>query len=133
MHKGRRSRFSLLLLDHGELYLEDHGCFFHPASPAQAQLLGLRTTKKLKGRLRVASCSLTFEPEELAAPLMRIALRELYGPVSERVEAGAEAFEVSAGGVMTKRDLLQPFASCRLVCSRTERSDETLAAGEGHL
>ena len=45
MHRStRRSRFSLLLLDHGELYLEDHGCFFHPASPAQAQLLGLRIT-----------------------------------------------------------------------------------------
>ena len=115
LHRGtRRSRFSLLLLDHGELYLEDHGCFFHPASPAQAQLLGLRTTKKLKGRLRVASCSLTFEPEELAAPLMRIALRELHGPAAERMEAGAEVFEVTVAGVMTKRDLLQPFAACRL-------------------
>ena len=130
MHRGgtRRSRFSLLLLDHGELYLEDHGCFFHPASPAQAQLLGLRTTKKLKGRLRVASCSLTFEPEELAAPLMRIALRELHGPATERVEAGAEAFEVTAVGVMTKRDLLQPFAACRLAAEGGVGVDAATAA-----
>ena len=130
MHRGgtRRSRFSLLLLDHGELYLEDHGCFFHPASPAQAQLLGLRTTKKLKGRLRVASCSLTFEPEELAAPLMRIALRELHGPATERVEPGAEAFEVTAVGVMTKRDLLQPFAACRLAAEGGVGVDAATAA-----
>ena len=77
--RNTRRRFSLLLLDHGELYLEDHGCFFHPASSAQASLLGLRTTKKLKGRLRVASSSLTFEPEDTAAPLMRVLLRELVG------------------------------------------------------
>ena len=107
MRGTRRSRFSLLLLDHGELYLEDHGCFFHPASPAQAQLLGLRTTKKLKGRLRVASCSLTFEPEELAAPLMRIALRELHGPATERVEAGAEAFEEERSALRTQGDILK--------------------------
>ena len=128
MRGTRRSRFSLLLLDHGELYLEDHGCFFHPASPAQAQLLGLRTTKKLKGRLRVASCSLTFEPEELAAPLMRIALRELHGPATERVEAGAEAFEVTAAGVLTKRDLLQPFATCRLAAEGGGGEDAATAA-----
>ena len=111
-------RFSLLLLDHGELYLEDHGCYFHPASTQQATLLGLRTTKKLKGRLRVASCSLTFEPEELTVPIMRILLKELYGGASMHTEGGAEAFEITTTtGVMTKRDLLQPFSTCRLAAS----------------
>ena len=116
--RSRRSRFSLLLLDHGELYLEDHGCYFHPASTQQATLLGLRTTKKLKGRLRVASCSLTFEPEELTVPIMRILLKELYGGASMHTEGGAEAFEITTTtGVMTKRDLLQPFSTCRLAAS----------------
>ena len=35
----RRSRFSLLMLDHGELYLEDHASHFHPSQAQAPRLL----------------------------------------------------------------------------------------------
>ena len=59
----RRPRFSLLQLDYNESFFIDLGCILDVEEPA-GQKLGLRGARRLKGRLKVGSWSLTFDPED---------------------------------------------------------------------
>lgn len=65
-------RFSLLLLDPGEIYFEDFSAnliSFDNNADAGA-------SKKQSGRLKLCSKSLVFEPKHITLPLIKIPLRE---------------------------------------------------------
>ena len=91
----RRPRFTLLTcLEYGELYFGDHAATFLP-SRAQSECLALRRAE-LHGRLMVASGSLTFEPDDSEAPLLRILLRDVRAPLSEWSSSGGHPPGVQA-------------------------------------
>jgi factor associated with neutral sphingomyelinase activation len=66
------SRFTLLDIEDGEEYLEDFAAFYYP--PDVSDSVALKT--KRKGRLRLCTRSLVFEPVDNYYPLIRIPFRE---------------------------------------------------------
>lgn len=93
--KKRKSRFSLLQLEHGELFLYDYGVtLINGSASAQA------------GRLKCCSRSLVFEPSEARLPLLKLCLRLLDDvPVAikrqpDRILVACESvLEMESGGV----------------------------------
>ncbi|KAG7401354.1 hypothetical protein PHYBOEH_001770 [Phytophthora boehmeriae] len=75
MHRRRRStknvqttRFSLLLLDDGEYFLDDHSaCRYLEATAA--------THRKVPGRIKVCTRGLFFVPQDLQLPILRFPFR----------------------------------------------------------
>ncbi|KAG6609165.1 Lysosomal trafficking regulator LYST [Phytophthora cinnamomi] len=84
MHRRRRSsknaqttRFSLLLLEDGELFLDDHSAcrFLEPNA---------RTHRKTPGRIKVCTRGLFFVPQDLQLPILRFPFRCMAAePVAE--------------------------------------------------
>ena len=62
------TRFSLLLVDEGEYYFDDYAAVRHTV----ATFAGEAEHSEQPGRLRVCSHSVVFEPEDEAAPLVKI-------------------------------------------------------------
>ncbi|XP_031342782.1 protein FAN-like isoform X2 [Photinus pyralis] len=69
MEKGR---FSLLVLEPGEIYFEDFSACLIPSDTTTSNY----ELKKQQGRLRMCSKSLVFEPHDLNKPLIKIPLKE---------------------------------------------------------
>jgi factor associated with neutral sphingomyelinase activation len=59
-------RFNLFLLEENEFFLEDYICYHH-------KLENVRE----KGRLKICSRSLVFEPEELFLPLLKMSFKDM--------------------------------------------------------
>ena len=132
MWRRKARRFNLLLLDHGETFIEDHAVQMYPTE-ALAGALGVRAARFWRGRIHCASASLTFEPEEPDVPLLRVLLNDVEAPLVEwsagaaggrgtgnpwdggRQEATVgEGFVCGSGSVLHKRESNQPFATLRL-------------------
>ncbi|KAE8997406.1 hypothetical protein PR001_g18595 [Phytophthora rubi] len=97
MHRRRRSsknaqttRFSLLLLEDGELFLDDHGACRYLQPNA-------RTHRKVSGRIKVCTRGLFFVPHDLQLPILRFPFRCMTAePVAECfVHPQAQAAAVS--------------------------------------
>ncbi|CAG9772021.1 unnamed protein product [Ceutorhynchus assimilis] len=69
MDKGR---FSLLLLDPGEIYFEDFSGTFIPQDATRKTY----DVKRQEGRLKMCSKSLVFEPKDFTKPLIKIHLKD---------------------------------------------------------
>ncbi|KAF2878744.1 hypothetical protein ILUMI_27419 [Ignelater luminosus] len=69
MDKGR---FSLLLLEPGEIYFEDFSAYLIPADTTTKTY----EIKKQTGRLKMCSKSLVFDPRDLNKPIIKIPLRD---------------------------------------------------------
>lgn len=67
-----KSRFSLLLLDPGEIYFEDFSSTFIPPDTSRKTY----DNKKQEGRLKMCSKSLVFEPKDFTKPLIKIPFKE---------------------------------------------------------
>ncbi|KAM3860682.1 protein FAN [Diretmus argenteus] len=63
-----KERFSLLLLDLEEYYFEQHTAYQLTASSARE--------RKIRGSFKVCSKSIIFDPEDIAEPILKIALRD---------------------------------------------------------
>ncbi|XP_072024442.1 protein FAN-like [Amphiura filiformis] len=68
----RKERFSLLLLEPSEIYFEDFSVFYYPCGLTDEQA----EEKKLRGRLKVCSKSIVFEPQDTAYPVVKFMLRD---------------------------------------------------------
>jgi len=66
------SRFTLLDIEDGEEYLEDFAAFYYP--PEYPDHLVSKMIRK--GRLRLCTRSIVFEPEQNQYPLLRIAFKD---------------------------------------------------------
>jgi factor associated with neutral sphingomyelinase activation len=95
-------RFSLLTLAYGERYLEDRAVLLEATPPL--------TTRPVTGRLKVASWSLTLDPDDQEAPVLRVMLRECERPPEARGETVA-GFTLAPRVVLHKRDMHAPFVS----------------------
>ena len=125
--RKKAARFHLLLLDHGESFIDDHAVHFYPTETL-ASALGLRAARFWKGRVHCASWSLTFEPEDPEAPLLRVMLSEAGSELIEWTPLAAAGggrgsaadapaaggFEVRATSVLHKLEQFQPYVSARL-------------------
>jgi factor associated with neutral sphingomyelinase activation len=84
-------RFSLLLLDDDEAYIEDHAATHFPGPEGEGH----------RGRLRVCTKSLFFEPEQLSLPILRFPFGRLL-QVGERADrcvlVASEVIEMRKGG-----------------------------------
>lgn len=72
-----KSRFSLLTLDEGEIYIEDHAALYQlPESRGSSFFSRFRSTS-LKGRLYMCSKSLMFDPQDLSYPIYKLYYKDL--------------------------------------------------------
>ena len=89
------ARFSLLHLDDGEDYLADHASVLRPPPGASSLPAPFdRPGAALRGRLRLCSRSLAFEPDALGAPVLRFPFSDVRRV--ERARGAARAFELVA-------------------------------------
>ena len=111
----RRPRFSLLQLDYNESFFIDLGCILDVEEPA-GQKLGLRGARRLKGRLKVGSWSLTFDPEDPETPLLRLPMREMPQPADawDGDPDGGEGLEVPASLGYRRATADEPIEAVRL-------------------
>jgi factor associated with neutral sphingomyelinase activation len=65
-------RFSLLLLEFGEIYFEDYSCIYYPNASTESESI----ERKERGRLKVCSKSIIFDPLDHAYPMLKISLRD---------------------------------------------------------
>ena len=72
-----RGRFNLLLLEYGELFFEDLAVFYYPIFPNHSTSFSQCDAVKLKGRLKVCSRSLIFEPNDERKPLYKFAFKAI--------------------------------------------------------
>lgn len=61
-------RFSLLLLQHGEVYYEDFSVQYFPPDLSETEAL----RRNIRGRLKVCSHSIFFDPQDLRYPLIKV-------------------------------------------------------------
>ena len=111
----RRPRFSLLQLDYNESFFIDLGCILDVEEPA-GKKLGLRGARRLKGRLKVGSWSLTFDPEDPETPLLRLPMREMPQPADawDGDPDGGEGLEVRASLGYRRATADEPIEAVRL-------------------
>lgn len=77
--KLNRSRFNLLLLEHGEYFLEDFSAFLFPLPGHLTDLSHLFEIKdvKIQGRIKLCSRCMLFEPNDVRYPLMKFPFRNM--------------------------------------------------------
>ena len=77
MSQGRvRSRFNLLCLEHGEEYFEDGGVNYIPPA-GDNPIFANERASTLKGRLKICSASLVFEPDSHTFPVTKFMYRDI--------------------------------------------------------
>ncbi|XP_063614807.1 protein FAN-like, partial [Penaeus indicus] len=126
-------RFSLLLLEPGEIYFEDFAAIYHLPEDVAKKEDGWETiceNGQLRGRLKVCSKSLVFDPRDTRAPIIKFPLRSFESVQESQGEAKSELLtsdgdrtyiEVKCGMIveMLEGNVLQPYRFCREVHSHT--------------
>ena len=69
-----KQRFSLLLLEPGELYFDDFSVFYHPDADGSDSEQSMR--RKIRGRLKICSKSLVFDPQDLTDPVVKFPFKD---------------------------------------------------------
>ncbi|KAG8197532.1 hypothetical protein JTE90_007268 [Oedothorax gibbosus] len=67
-----KERFSLLLLEPGEIYFEDYSCHCYPGKTTESEAF----RRAHKGRLKVCSKSILFDPKDACHPILKFPLRD---------------------------------------------------------
>ncbi|XP_077982163.1 protein FAN-like isoform X3 [Glandiceps talaboti] len=67
-----KERFSLLLLEPGEIYFEDFSVFYYPVGLPEHEAI----KRKIRGRLKTCSKSIVFDPQNACHPMMKFPLRD---------------------------------------------------------
>eukprot|EP01114_Cavostelium_apophysatum_P011697 TRINITY_DN260_c1_g1_i1.p1 TRINITY_DN260_c1_g1~~TRINITY_DN260_c1_g1_i1.p1 ORF type:complete len:896 (-),score=250.63 TRINITY_DN260_c1_g1_i1:12-2699(-) len=93
-------RFSLLLLDEGEYYFDDFSGFYYP--PSETDELSFK--RRVKGRLKLCSLSVIFDPDDHKLPITRIpfkladTIEPWQGPLLSFLPAKADLFVIHSSG-----------------------------------
>lgn len=78
LRKQNRLRFNLLLLEHGEYYLEDFSAYHFPLPTNDlSNAFEVRDASKIQGRLKLCSRCILFEPNEVRYPLIKFPFRSM--------------------------------------------------------
>eukprot|EP00047_Mylnosiga_fluctuans_P005972 m.243958 g.243958 ORF g.243958 m.243958 type:complete len:918 (-) comp14365_c0_seq1:118-2871(-) len=68
----QNKRFSLLLLEHGETYLEDFGVNYFPYGCSDEEAV----RKSIRGRLKLCSHSILLDPQDMAYPILKFSFKK---------------------------------------------------------
>lgn len=109
--RRRGGRFSLLYLDDDDHYLEDHGARLLPCAALWEALghAGGGAPPPLKGRLRVSTRALFFEPDDALVPVLRFPFAQLRALETLSEPELAHGVQLSAG-LCTELHARRPFA-----------------------
>ncbi|XP_077865319.1 protein FAN-like [Saccoglossus kowalevskii] len=69
---SQAERFSLLLLEPGEIYFEDFSVFYYPQGLPEAEAI----KRKVRGRLKTCSKSILFDPQDMSYPIIKFPMRD---------------------------------------------------------
>jgi factor associated with neutral sphingomyelinase activation len=108
----RRGRFDLLLLEDGEYFLEDFSTFMCVVPQVSVGNLRSLSVGKLKGRLKLCTKSILFEPDNVAEPVTRYRLKDMTecpvqyfrGSDTSGVDLGDDLFVISCSTAMKMRE-----------------------------
>lgn len=81
INKPAASRFSLIILEPGEIYFEDYLVYYHGVNSPLEE----KGAKAVKGSLKICSKSLVFDPISLSEPLIKFPYKAI-----ERIEQSDE-------------------------------------------
>ncbi|KAI8428162.1 hypothetical protein MSG28_002408 [Choristoneura fumiferana] len=102
-----KSRFSMLLLEPGEIYFEDYSCVFKDSE-------SLNEGDSRQGRLKLCSKSLVFEPREWAHPLIKLHFRDCVNisvvhPQTTESPQNVIMIEIKQYAEMLEENILAPY------------------------
>ncbi|KAK4287855.1 hypothetical protein Pmani_039089 [Petrolisthes manimaculis] len=119
-------RFSLLLLEPGEIYFEDYAAIYTLPVPENQDCEGWHIKFEdgyLRGRLKVCSKSLVFDPRDLRAPIIKFPFRAMETIVEGQATSSHPAIGNGDGKMVEVRTnltvemleggVLQPYTFCR--------------------
>lgn len=82
LRKLNRTRFNLLLLEHGEYFLEDFSAYHFPLPTNDlTNHFEVNDASKIQGRLKLCSRCLLFEPNDIRYPLLKFPFRYMHPSV----------------------------------------------------
>ncbi|KAJ1521516.1 hypothetical protein ONE63_003179 [Megalurothrips usitatus] len=103
---NNKQRFSLLLLEPGEIYFEDYSVILLPS----------KTLKRQDGRLKLCSKSIVFDPKDISKPIIKIAhkdcvhIEELPQNLKEKEEGnGGISIDCKQYITMLEGNIVAPF------------------------
>ncbi|CAG9098190.1 unnamed protein product [Plutella xylostella] len=101
-----KSRFSMLLLEPGEIYFEDYSCTMNDAV--------LKSVSAIQGRLKLCSKSLVFEPRDWAFPLYKLQFKDasdisIAHPKTNEAPKNAIKMKVQQYSEMLEDNILAPY------------------------
>ncbi|XP_052745807.1 protein FAN isoform X2 [Bicyclus anynana] len=98
-----KTRFSMLLLEPGEIYFEDYSCTMNKAN--------LQDKNAIQGRLKLCSKSLVFEPREWDHPLIKLHFKECtdIDTITTNEARNTIKVRVNQYAEMLKENILAPY------------------------
>ncbi|KAK2550481.1 Protein FAN [Acropora cervicornis] len=100
------TRFSLLLLEPGEIYFEDFSVFYYPSGSSEEEAI----KRKQRGRLKICSKSILFDPIETVYPIIKFPLRECIsvshwaGSLMSRIDAKGDVLAIESKQVIEMKE-----------------------------
>ncbi|XP_067052011.1 protein FAN-like isoform X3 [Acropora muricata] len=100
------TRFSLLLLEPGEIYFEDFSVFYYPSGSSEEEAI----KRKQRGRLKICSKSILFDPIDTVYPIIKFPLRECIsvshwaGSLMSRIDAKGDVLAIESKQVIEMKE-----------------------------
>ncbi|CAH3169012.1 unnamed protein product [Porites evermanni] len=100
------TRFSLLLLEPGEIYFEDFSVFYYPSDLPEEEAI----KRKQRGRLKICSKSILFDPIDTSYPILKFPLRECIsimhwsGSLMSRIDTKGDVLAIESKQVIEMKE-----------------------------
>ncbi|PFX23712.1 protein FAN-like isoform X2 [Stylophora pistillata] len=100
------TRFSLLLLEPGEIYFEDFSVFHYPSQLSEEEAI----KRKQRGRLKICSKSILFDPIDTSYPILKFPLRECIaithwsGSLMSRIDTKGDVLAIESKQVIEMKE-----------------------------
>ncbi|XP_031555523.1 BEACH domain-containing protein lvsF-like, partial [Actinia tenebrosa] len=115
--KERKERFSLLLLEPGEIYFEDFSVFYYPYNVPEEEAI----KRRQRGRLKMCSKSILFDPIDTSFPILKFPLRECLriahwtGPLLSKIDTKGDVLVIESKQVieMKEGNIVAPYRFIR--------------------
>ena len=75
--RDKRGRFDLLLLEDGEFFLDDFSANMCVVPPGGMPQLRILLSSKVRGRLKICTKSIMFDPDDISVPVTRYRFRDM--------------------------------------------------------
>ncbi|XP_062502057.1 protein FAN-like [Corticium candelabrum] len=111
-------RFSLLLLEPGEIYFEDFSAIYYPFGLSEATAF----KRKQRGRLKLCSKSILFDPEDVGQPILKLNFRDVKslgqwaGSLLSKLDTRGKVLSVRSTQVieMKEGNMIAPYKFSRI-------------------